>query len=202
MIKVLTKFFMTFGLPKTVQTDQGSNFLSRVFHNSLKALKVSHVVSSAFHPQLQGALEHWHQTLKSSLRKYCVKTANEWDEGVPLVLFALVRRGRSRLVLALQMVFGHNVREPLKMLKEEFLGSGPSEKTNTLDFISCSHEHLKNACTVAKEALSLSQEKMKRCFDKKAVVRNFLPGEKVLVLIPNPGSALSARFSGPYLEMR
>jgi hypothetical protein len=40
---------------------------------------------------------------------------------------------------------------------------------------------------------------MKRRFDKKAVVRNFLPGEKVLVLIPVPGSALSARFSGPYL---
>ncbi len=40
---------------------------------------------------------------------------------------------------------------------------------------------------------------MKRCFDQKAVVRNFVPGEIVLVLIPIPGSALTVRFSGnPY----
>ncbi len=52
---------------------------------------------------------------------------------------------------------------------------------------------------MAREALSLSQKKMKCCFDQKAVVRNFLPGEKVLVLIPTPGSALTAWFSGPYV---
>ncbi len=61
--KALTKFFTTFGLPKTVQTDQGSNFLSRVFRSSLKALGVSHIVSNAYHPKSQGALERWHQTL-------------------------------------------------------------------------------------------------------------------------------------------
>lgn len=72
VIKALTKFFTTFGLPKTVQTDQGSNFLSKVFRNALRVLGVSHVVSSAYHPESQGALERWHQTLKSALRKYCL----------------------------------------------------------------------------------------------------------------------------------
>lgn len=51
--KALIKFFTTFGLPKTVQTDQGSNFLFRIFQNVLKALKVSHVVSSAYNPESQ-----------------------------------------------------------------------------------------------------------------------------------------------------
>ncbi len=48
VINALIKFFTTFGLPKIIQTDQGSNFLSNVFKNVFKALKVSHVVSSAF----------------------------------------------------------------------------------------------------------------------------------------------------------
>ncbi len=52
---------------------------------------------------------------------------------------------------------------------------------------------------MAREALSLSQKKMKCSFDQKAVERNFVPGEKVLVIIPIPGSALTARFSGPYM---
>ncbi|KAI2647726.1 Transposon Ty3-I Gag-Pol polyprotein [Labeo rohita] len=85
------------------------------------------------------------------------------------------------------------------MLKEELLCTSPSEKTNVIDLVSRIRERARKACTFAKEALSLSQMKMKRCYDQKAVVRNFLPGEKVLVLIPAPGSAFTARFSGPYV---
>lgn len=67
--KALIKFFTTFGLPKTVQTDQGTNFLSRAFKQTLASLGVSHSVSSAYHPESQGALERWHQTLKAMLKK-------------------------------------------------------------------------------------------------------------------------------------
>lgn len=45
--KALIKFFTTFGLPKKVQTDQGTNYLSRIFKKSLRVLGVSHSVSSA-----------------------------------------------------------------------------------------------------------------------------------------------------------
>lgn len=72
--KSLLTFFTTFGLPRVVQANQGSNFLSRVFQQTLKTLGVSHSVSSAYHLQSQGALERWHQTLKSMLKKYCHDT--------------------------------------------------------------------------------------------------------------------------------
>ncbi len=39
-------------------------------------------------------------------------------------------------------MFGHNVGGPLKMLKEEFLCTGPSEKTNVLDFVTGIRERL------------------------------------------------------------
>ena len=39
---------------------------------------------------------------------------------------------------------------------------------------------------------------MKRHFDEKAVPRSLQTGDQVLVLLPIPGSSLSARFSGPY----
>lgn len=59
-------------------------------------------------------------------------------------------------------MFGHNVRGPLKMLKEEFLCTDLVAKTNILDFVSRTRERLRDACTVAKEALSVSQKKMKK----------------------------------------
>ncbi len=43
-----------------------------------------------------------------------------------------------------------------------------------------------------------AQIRMKQHFDKAAVSRSFSEGDNVLVLLPVPGSALSARFAGPY----
>ena len=197
--KALTKFFTTFGLPKTVQTDQGTNFLSRTFKQTLQSLGVSHSVSSAYHPESQGALERWHQTLKSMLQRYCHDTGKDWDEGVPFVLFAIRDAKQESLGFSpAELVFGHNVRGPLKVLKEQLMSSS-SPRSSLSDFVVQCKERLHHASAVAKEALSSSQERMKCRFDRKAVRRQFQPGDKVLVLLPMPGSSLTARFSGPYL---
>ncbi len=52
------------------------------------------------------------------------------------------------------------------------------EKRNVLDLVSRTRERLRKAGTMAREALSLSQKKLKRCFDQKAVLRNFCQGRK------------------------
>lgn len=41
--------------------------------------------------------------------------------------------------------------------------------------------------------------KMKQHHDQKAVAHLFRPGDKIFILLPVPGSALSTRFSGPYV---
>ena len=40
---------------------------------------------------------------------------------------------------------------------------------------------------------------MKANFDKSAIERSFKPGDSVLVFLPIPGSALQAKFTGPYV---
>ncbi len=100
-------------------------------------------MSSSYHPESQGVLERWHQTLKSALCKYCIETGNERDEGVSFVLFAVSEARQDSLGFSpSELVFGHNVRGPLKMLKEEFLCSESSEKTNVLDLVSRTRERL------------------------------------------------------------
>jgi hypothetical protein len=89
VIPVMNKFFTTFGFPKEVQSDQGSNFMSKEFQKTLKGLGIQHVVASAYHPESQGALERFHQTLKSMLRKLCIATGQTWDKGLQLLLFAI-----------------------------------------------------------------------------------------------------------------
>jgi len=46
-----------FGIPQVLLTDQGSNFLSELFSNVCKFLRVKRVKTSAYHPANNGALE-------------------------------------------------------------------------------------------------------------------------------------------------
>lgn len=60
VVKALTQFISVFGIPKSIQSDQGSNFSSHMFGQVLKLLRVGHDQSSAYHAQSQGALERYH----------------------------------------------------------------------------------------------------------------------------------------------
>jgi len=77
-----------FGIPKVIQSDQGSNFSSHLFAQVVKQLKVQHKQSSAYHAQSQGALERFHQTLKSLLRGSYVEMNQDWEEGLPWLMLA------------------------------------------------------------------------------------------------------------------
>ena len=166
------KLFTTVGLPKTVQSDQGSNFLSRVFNQVLKELGVKHVVSSAYHPESQGALERFHQTLKNMLKTYCMESEKQWDEGVPLLLFAVRDAVQESLGFSsFELVYGHSVRGPLKLLKERLLCD--DEQTNVLEYVSTFRERIHKAWEVARQNLSDSQEKVKSWYDRKSKERNF-----------------------------
>lgn len=127
------KFCTTFGLPKVIQTNQGTNFMSKVFAQVLEVLAVKHQSSSAYHPESQGALERFHQTLKTMLRTYCLETGKEWDEGIPFLLFAIRETVQESLGFSpAELVFGHTVLRPLKVLREQLTGdSSPSQ--NVLD---------------------------------------------------------------------
>lgn len=65
--RALIKFFTVFGLTKVVQSDQGSNFMSRLFSQVLKQLSIQHNISSAYDPESQG-LQHSLESLMESLK--------------------------------------------------------------------------------------------------------------------------------------
>ena len=198
IIKSLTKSFTLFGLPKSVQSDQGSNFMSGVFQQVMYELGIKQYKSSAYHQESQGALERFHQTLKNMIRSYCFDSEKDWDEGIHLLLFAVRESVQESLgFIHFELVFGHTVRGPLKLMKEKFL-STDSSPLNLLQYVSNFGEKLASACEIAKSNLKTSQNKMKARYDEQTVERGFIPGDKVLALLPVPGNHLQARYFGPY----
>ena len=197
IVKALTKFFCLVGLPLEVQCDQGSNFMSNIFQQVLNELGITQYPSTAYHPQSQGALERFHQTLKSMLKKYCFQFEKDWDEGVPFVLFAAREAVQDSLGFSpFQLIFGHTVRGPLQLLKEKWMID--NQDLNLLDYVSNFKEKLFNAFEIAQQNLKQSQSKMKHIYDKNAITREFKPGDKVLLFLPIPGHSLQAKYFGPY----
>ena len=56
IVKVLVMFFTFVGLPKVVQSDQGSHFMSDLFQHVLFQLGIQQVKSTAYHHKLTGHL--------------------------------------------------------------------------------------------------------------------------------------------------
>ena len=197
IVKALIKFFTLFGLPQSVQSDQGSNFMSVLFQEVMFQLGVKQFKSSVYHPQSQGALERFHQTLKSMIRAYCFQEKKDWDKGIPLLLFAVQEAVHTSLGFSpFELVFGHKPRGPLKLLKETWLNEDHSNSLLTrISDVRFKIAESKSVCTRKHEKPQLH---MKTWYDKKDRARSFKPGEKVMVLLPLHGNPLQARFCGPF----
>ncbi len=99
-----------------------SNFTSKVFTQILRELGIQHQLASAYHPESQDALERFHQMLKSMLRKFCTETGREWVEGLPLMMFTIRESVQQSTGFSpAELVFGHTVRGPLCLLREQLL---------------------------------------------------------------------------------
>ena len=198
IVKALVKFFTLVGLPKSVQSDQGSNFMSGTFQQVMHELGIKQYKSSAYHPESQGALERFHQTLKNMIRSYCFDTEKDWNECIHLLLFAVRESVQESLGFSpFELVFGHTVRGPLKLMKEKFLSNNDSP-LKLLQYVSDFETRLTKAWEVARSNLKSAQSKMKLHFDENAQNRNFDPGDKVIALLSIPGRPLQARYYGPY----
>ena len=99
-----------------------------------------------------------------------------------------------------ELVFGHEVRGPLQLLREKIIR--PAPPGDVLDYVSLMRGRLQLACEVASKNLAGAKACMKARYDRKAVCRVFDPGDLVLVLGAGPRGPLGPMFAGPYRVLR
>ena len=71
-----------------VISDQGREFVNQVSNFLFTMTKTEHRISSAYHPQTNGLVERFKQTLQRSLVKFVNSNQTDWDEKLDGVLFA------------------------------------------------------------------------------------------------------------------
>jgi hypothetical protein len=83
----VTHIIPKLGTPANILTDQGSYFLSEVFKNTCKMLRIKKLQTTPFHPESNGSLERSHRVLKEYLRHYIREDQTNWDEWVPYAVY-------------------------------------------------------------------------------------------------------------------
>lgn len=84
----VTHIICRHGCPETLTADQGSNFMSNLFSEVCKLLKIDNIHTTAYHPEANGVVERHHHTLMDYLSHFVNKEQNGWDEWLDFALMA------------------------------------------------------------------------------------------------------------------
>lgn len=66
------------GILKEIPTDQGTPFISRLMNNLCRLLKIQQLRTSVYHPQTDGLVKRFNQTLKPMLYWVVAEDGRDW----------------------------------------------------------------------------------------------------------------------------
>ena len=89
IVKVLIEGVIPFfGVPESLLSDRGTNLLSHLMKEICSMLGIIKLNTTAYHPQFDGMVERFNQTLKSTLHKHASRFGNQWDTNLSSILLA------------------------------------------------------------------------------------------------------------------
>ena len=182
--ELLTKKIIPFiGVPEAILTDRGTNLLSHLMLNICSSLGITKLNTTAYHPECDGMVEQFNQTLKSMLRKHADKFGTQWDRYLSGLLWT--NRNTPHESTGEKpsfLLFGIDCHSPSKSALSPPSQLEPTEVTDYREELALS---LSTARKLAALQIQKAQAKYKKHHDKKAKVSTFKIGEWVLVKFPH-----------------
>ncbi|CAM2113821.1 unnamed protein product [Caretta caretta] len=86
--KTLVQIFPRIGLLKEILMDQGMPFMPKLMKDLCSLLHVQTLRTSVYHPQTDGLVERFNQTLKAMIKKEVSRDGKDWDTLLPYLMFA------------------------------------------------------------------------------------------------------------------
>ena len=85
---LVNEIFCRHGSPKTLLSDRGRNFLSKLIQEVCKLISTEKINTSAYHPMTDGLVERFNSYISQSLSMFVADNQKDWDEFLPAILFA------------------------------------------------------------------------------------------------------------------
>jgi len=192
----VTNIVLKYGTPRILQIDQGANFISEVFRNTCKILKIKKIQPTAFHPESQGSIERGHHVLAEYLRHYVNEDQTNWDECVPFATYVYNTTVHSATGFTpFELLFGCPSTLPSALKKP------PEPQYNYDDYVSELRSRLQTVHHHAHNNQIACKGKSKKHYDKTSGEMKLQVGDKVLLFDEtvrhSRAHKLSAQWIGP-----
>jgi hypothetical protein len=110
----IARILSLYGIPKTIVSDHGPQFVSKFWEELHKSLGTKLLHSSAYHPQTSGHTERVNQILEDMLRACVLEFPQKRDECLPLAEFSYNNSYQESIKMALfEALYGRRCRTPL-----------------------------------------------------------------------------------------
>ena len=105
--KLLYEIILRFGLPRSLQSDSGTSFSSKLIQGVSKALGITYYLHCAWRTRSSGKVERAKQLLKSAIKKITQVTSLGWKEALPIALLHIHIASKEQAGLSpYEMLYG------------------------------------------------------------------------------------------------
>ncbi|KAG7485602.1 hypothetical protein JOB18_014053 [Solea senegalensis] len=136
------------------------------------------------------------------IRKFVHEDSRNWDKWLDPLLFAVREVPQASTGFSpFELLFGRKPRGVLDLVKENW-EAGPSTSKNEVQHVLDLRAKLHSLGQLSRQNLLQAQERQQRLYNRGAKLRQFSPGDKVLLLLPSSSSKLLAKWQGPFVVTR
>ena len=198
--EALVDIFSRLGVPEEILSDLGTQFVSECMKEVTRLLSIKQLTTTPYHPMCNGLTEKFNGTMKSMLKRLCSEQPRQWHRYINPLLFAYREVPQESTGFSpFELLYGRAVRGPMFILKELWTKElEEPEVKNSYQYVFELREKLEDTLKLAHTELQRAQVKGKHYYDRKTKVRKFVPGDKVLVLLPTDHNKLLMQWKGPF----
>ena len=202
-------YCLTFGIPESVLTDQGTNFTSQVIESLWEPLDVHTLRTTAYHPQTDGITERFNRTIKTMLTQFVNNQKQDnWDTKLEKLSFAYNTAVHAVTKFSpFELMFGRIPKLPIDLVYDQTDANELKAKIEVewiaSDFVDQQRKEMKAMFDLAAANRDAASLRASTLYDRTVRGANFKVGDKVWVLDQgtkigtNP--KLRPRWKGPYL---
>ena len=173
-------FFVHYGLPQRLHSDQGRDFESKVIHELSRLLGIEKSRTTPYHPQGDPQPERFNRTLLDMLGTLEDEKKANWSKFVSSLVHAYnCSKNDSTGFSPYFLMFGREARLPVDLK----FGTSPDNFTGSdhVKYVSGLRDQLTRAYKLASAASDKSASANKARYDSKVRTNDLKPGDRVLV---------------------
>ena len=169
------------GVPTAIVTDRGTQFTSRMWKRLCELLRIKQRLSTAWHPETDGATERANQEVERYIRIFTTYAQDDWDELLPAAAMALNNRTATSTGLS-PFFFTHGYHLEPVQVKEALRSDGKSPVAKAEGIV----RRFQEATEWAQAAMASAQERQEENANaRRQPSDQYKPGDKVWLRLRN-----------------